>query len=109
MQTAREFNGYLIAAFFFDGEVTLQFDVNIFAAENSAQLLQTFPCAFSSVSAKRMSKRAFVSSCQANQSAVRAFQFFCCNGAFAFAARSFIRVIRRQRFLYPSGEVTSSG
>ena len=39
MQTAREFNSGLVAAFLFDREVTLQFDVNILGAENFAQLL----------------------------------------------------------------------
>ena len=47
MQTAREFDGNLVAAFFFDGEVALQFDVNIVAAENCAKLFQTFSRAFS--------------------------------------------------------------
>src|SRR5882724_3903039 len=86
MQTAREFNRDLVAAFFFNGKVTLQFDVNILAAENGAQLLQTFPCAISSASAECIRKRAFVSTGKTNQSAARAFQFFCFNSALAFCS-----------------------
>jgi len=42
MQIAREFDGNLVAALFFDGKVALEFDINIVAAEEFAELLEGF-------------------------------------------------------------------
>ena len=67
-QFPRDFHGRLIARFFFAAEMPLQFDVDIFAAEEFAELLHALqsparipPCA------ERMRQRAFFASREANQ------------------------------------------
>ena len=57
MQFARNFNRGLIARFLFTAEMPLQFDIDVVAAKNSAELLDAFHSARDSSMGKRMRQR----------------------------------------------------
>ena len=65
----RDFDGGLIARFFFAAEMALQFDVNIFPAERSAELPHAFHGHLDSALRQSVRQRAFVSTGQADQAA----------------------------------------
>ena len=99
IQGTGEIDRGAIAGFFFAMEMALQFDVDILAAEDADELIEMFRCA-SSIPAMAQScgERAFGASGEADQSFGMLFEFLRGDRAFAFFARNFILVIRRQRF-----------
>ena len=66
MESAGEFDGGLIAALFFDGEVALKFDVDVLVAEKFAELLEEFVGGGFSAGAESVSERAFVATGEAD-------------------------------------------
>ena len=67
MQFARDFEGGLVARFFFAAEVALQFDVDIVAAEEFAELFDGCGRGFDSALSEGMRERAFLASGEADE------------------------------------------
>ena len=77
-------NGGAVAGFFFAMEMALQFDVDIFAAEDSDELLDLLAGFFDAALLQSCGQRAFRAAGQADQALGVFFQFFFADRAFAF-------------------------
>ena len=88
-QAARQFDGSLVAALFFDGKVALQFDVNIVMAKEFAEFLDNFACGFFPAGTECMRQRAFVAAGEADQSSTEVLQLAGLNRAFTFCCSEF--------------------
>ena len=84
MQRAGDVDGGAVAGFFFAMEVALQFDVDIFGAEDADELIDLAASFVDAALLQGCGERAFVAAGEADQAFGVFFEFLCADCAFAF-------------------------
>ena len=100
LQSFRDLDRNAVSIFFFAMKMPLQFDVNIALAKNFRQPLHRFECRLRSTLPERRSQRSFFSAGEANQTIgmLNKIRSSDAQAPSFRPTRSFIFVIRRQRF-----------